>query len=125
MLERAGTLETLETVATLRQVKTQFGPIKVQVPRDRKDEFHQHTLPEYGQHTDALESTVIQLYSNGVMTREIFDLIEKMYGSYYLVGTVSNISKQVESYRQRQLSDKFFCVGTHTSVRHSLCGCWD
>ncbi|MBT8984276.1 transposase, partial [Lactobacillus delbrueckii subsp. bulgaricus] len=23
-----------------RQVKTQFGPIKVQVPRDRKGEFH-------------------------------------------------------------------------------------
>ncbi|MBT8984277.1 transposase, partial [Lactobacillus delbrueckii subsp. bulgaricus] len=42
---------------------------------------------------------------------EISDLIEKMYGSYYSAGTVSNISKQfasqVESY---QLSDKFFCV---------------
>jgi transposase-like protein len=45
-----------------RQVKTQFGPIKVQVPRDRKGEFHQHTLPAYGQHTDTLEATVIQLY---------------------------------------------------------------
>ncbi|GHN25187.1 hypothetical protein ME787_18310 [Lactobacillus delbrueckii] len=44
----------------LRQVKTQFGPIKVQIPRDRKGEFHQHTLPAYGQHTDTLESTVIQ-----------------------------------------------------------------
>ncbi|MCD5540053.1 transposase, partial [Lactobacillus delbrueckii] len=68
-----------------RQVKTQFGPIKVQVPRDRKGEFHQHTLlprdrkgefhqhtlPAYGQHTDTLESTVIQLYSHGVTTREI------------------------------------------------------
>lgn len=97
-----------------RQVKTQFGPIKVQVPRDRKGEFHQHTLPAYGQHTDTLESTVIQLYSHGVTTREISDLIEKMYGSYYSAGTVSNISKQVasqvESYHQRQLSDKFFCV---------------
>ncbi|AQR54187.1 hypothetical protein BTI23_04380 [Lactobacillus delbrueckii subsp. bulgaricus] len=41
-------------------------------------------------------------------------MIEKMYGSYYSAGTVSNISKQVasqvESYHQRQLSDKFFCV---------------
>ncbi|MCD5516891.1 transposase, partial [Lactobacillus delbrueckii subsp. lactis] len=78
-----------------RQVKTQFGPIKVQVPRDRKGEFHQHTLPAYGQHTDTIESTVIQLYSHGVTTREISDLIEKMYGSYYSAGTVSNISKQV------------------------------
>lgn len=97
-----------------RQIKTQFGPIKVQVPRDRNGEFHQQTLPAYGQHTDALESTVIQLYSHGVTTREISKLIEKMYGSYYSAGTVSNISKQVasqvESYHQRRLSDKFFCV---------------
>ena len=97
-----------------RQIKTQFGPIKVQVPRDRNGEFHQQTLPAYGQHTDALESTVIQLYSHGVTTREISELIEKMYGSYYSAGTVSNISKQVasqvESYHQRRLSDNFFCV---------------
>lgn len=97
-----------------RQIKTQFGLIKVQVPRDRNGEFHQQTLPAYGQHTDALESTVIQLYSHGVTTREISELIEKMYGSYYSAGTVSNISKQVasqvESYHQRRLSDKFFCV---------------
>lgn len=97
-----------------RQIKTQFGPIKVQVPRDRNGEFHQQTLPAYGQHTDALESTVIQLYSHGVTTREISELIEKMYGSYYSAGTVSNISKQVasqvESYHQWRLSDKFFCV---------------
>ncbi|MBT8897484.1 transposase, partial [Lactobacillus delbrueckii subsp. bulgaricus] len=66
-------------------------------------EFHQHTLPAYGQHTDTLESTVIQLYSHGVTTREISDLIEKMYSSYYSAGTVPNISKQVETF----LSDGF------------------
>ena len=97
-----------------RQIKTQFGPIKVQVPRDRNGEFHQHTMPDYKRHTDVLEQTVIKLYSHGVTTREISELIEKMYGSYYSAGTVSNISKQVasqvESYHQRRLSDKFFCV---------------
>ncbi|EFK32076.1 hypothetical protein HMPREF9264_0470, partial [Lactobacillus delbrueckii subsp. bulgaricus PB2003/044-T3-4] len=34
---------------------------------------------------------MIQLYSHGVTTREISDLIDKMYGSYYSAGTVSNI----------------------------------
>lgn len=57
---------------------------------------------------------MIQLYSHVVTTREISNLIEKMYGSYYSAGTVFNISKQVasqvESYHQRQLDDKFFCV---------------
>ena len=54
---------------------------------------------------------VIKLYSKGVTTREIADLIEKMYVSHYSAGQVSNISKQmVQAYHKRSLSDKFFCV---------------
>ena len=57
---------------------------------------------------------VIKLYSKGVTTREIADLIEKMYGSHYSAGQVSTISKQmvpkIEAYHKRSLSDKFFFV---------------
>ena len=95
-------------------VDTQFGQIEIKVPRDRNGEFHQHTMPDYKRHTDVLEQTVIKLYSKGVTTREITDLIEKMYGGYYSPAMVSNISKEmipkVEAYHQRHLSDKFFCV---------------
>lgn len=100
--------------AYYRKVDTQFGQIKIKVPRDRNGEFHQHTMPDYKRHTDVLEQTVIKLYSKGVTTREIADLIEKMYGGYYSPAMVSNISKEmipkVEAYHQRHLSDKFFCV---------------
>lgn len=100
--------------AYYRKVDTQFGTIEVKVPRYRNGDFHQHTLPVYKQHTDELEQTIIKLYSKGITTREISDLIEKMYGSYYSPTTVSNISKQlipkVEAYHKRKLSDKFFCV---------------
>ena len=84
------------------------------MPRDRNGPFHQHTLPDYKQHSDVLENMIIKLYSKGVTTREIADLIEKMYGNHYSPAQVSNISKQmipkVEAYHQRKLSDKFFCV---------------
>lgn len=100
--------------AYYRKVDTQFGQIEIKVPRDRNGEFHQHTMPDYKRHTDVLEQTVIKLYSKGVTTREIADLIEKMYGGYYSPAMVSNISKEmipkVEAYHQRHLSDKFLCV---------------
>lgn len=100
--------------AYYRKVDTQFGQIEIKVPRDRNGEFHQHTMPDYKRHTDVLEQTVIKLYSKGVTTREIANLIEKMYGGYYSPAMVSNISKEmipkVEAYHQRHLSDKFFCV---------------
>ena len=38
---------------------------------------------------------IIKLYSKGVTTREIADLIEKMYGSHYSPAQVSNISKHI------------------------------
>ena len=76
----------------------------------RNGEFHQHTLPDYKQHSDVLESMIIKLYAKGVTTREIAD----MYGSHYSPAQVSNISKQmipkVEAYHKRKLSDRFFCV---------------
>ena len=65
------------------KVDTQFGSIEVQVPRDRNGQFHQHTLPDYKQHADVSENMIIKLYSKGITTREIADLIEKMYGSHY------------------------------------------
>ena len=96
--------------AYFRKVDTQFGKIEIQVPRDRNGLFHQHTLPDYKQHADVLENMIIKLYSKGVTTREIADLIEKMYGSHYSPAQVSNISKQMIQNHQRKLSDKFFCV---------------
>lgn len=97
-----------------RKIDTQFGPIEVQIPRDRNGKFHQQTLPDYKQHTDTLEDMIIKLYSKGITTREIADLIEKMYGSHYSPAQISNISKQMipkaQAYHKRKLSDKFFCV---------------
>ncbi|GFP07714.1 hypothetical protein LHEJCM1005_20060 [Lactobacillus helveticus] len=63
--------------AYFRKIDTQFGSIEVQVPRDRNGLFHQHTLPDYKQHADVLEDMIIKLYSKGVTTREIADLIKK------------------------------------------------
>ncbi|MDY0992446.1 transposase, partial [Lactobacillus helveticus] len=44
--------------AYFRKVDTQFGEIEIQVPRDRNVMFHQHTLPDYKQHSDVLESMI-------------------------------------------------------------------
>lgn len=63
------------------RIDSEYGKLKIAVPRDRKGHFHNHLLPAYSRRQDALETTIIQLYSKGVTTREITDLIEKMYGS--------------------------------------------
>ncbi len=79
-----------------RRLDTQFGQINVRVPRDRNGQFHQSLIPPYTHRIDSLETTIIQLYEKGITTREIADLIEKMYGSHYSPTTISNITKVVD-----------------------------
>ena len=114
MPEMAGILAILEMVLISARLIPSLDQLKCKCLETATVSFHQHTLPDYKQHSDVLESTIIKLYSKGVTTREIADLIEKMYGSHYSPAQVSNISKQmlpkIEAYHKRKLSDKFFCV---------------
>jgi len=73
-----------------RQLTTKYGEIKVRIPRDRTGEFEQHTIDRYQRRTDSLEDMVIHLYRRGITTREIAELMEKMYGHYYTPATTSN-----------------------------------
>lgn len=99
MQEAAGIPAILKLVLIIARLIPNFGEIEIQVPRDRNGKFHQHTLPDYKQHSDVLEDMVIKLYSKGVTTREIADLIEKMYGSHYsAIGIKPNGRKEVIDY---------------------------
>ncbi len=107
-----------------RQFQTKYGEITVEVPRDRNGEFTQQTIPSYKRRSDDLETTILQLYSKGITTSEIADLIEKMYGHAYTTQTISNITQvveeHVEAFHQRTLNKRYiaiYCDATHLNVR--------
>lgn len=91
-----------------RQIDSEYGKLSICVPRDRKGEFKANLIPPHSRRVDALETTIIQLYEKGITTREIADLIEKMYGTHYSPTTISNITAivedQVTAYHQRRFS---------------------
>ena len=107
-----------------RDLDTKYGKLHVSVPRDRNGAFDQKLIPGYARRTDDLETTIITLYRKGITTREIADLVEKLYGHYYSPATVSNISKavrsQVEEFHNRRLSEKYVAIfmdATYLNVR--------
>lgn len=107
-----------------RSLKTKYGEIQIQVPRDRNGEFKQQTVSPYKRQTSDLETTVLQLYSKGITTSEIADLIEKMYGHAYTPATISNMTKLVEEnvkqFHERPLNKRYaviFCDATYLNVR--------
>ena len=94
------------------------------MPRDRNGHFEQQLIPDYARRTDEPETTIITLYKKGITTREISNLIEKIYGHHYSPATMSNISKavadQVENFHKRQLSERYaviFMDATYLNVR--------
>ena len=107
-----------------RSLKTKYGEIQVEIPRDRNGEFSQQTISPYKRQTNDLETTVLQLYSKGITTAEIADLIEKMYGHAYTPATISNMTKLVEEnvkqFHERPLNHRYaviYCDATYLNVR--------
>ena len=54
-----------------------------------------------------VEETIIMMHSKGITTREIAELIEKMYGQYCSPATVSSITKQTASLVEEFHNRKF------------------
>ena len=107
-----------------RELDTRYGKLHINVPRDRNGEFEQQLIPDYTRRADDLETTIVTLYPKGITTREIADLIEKLYGHHYSPATVSNITKsvqsQVEAFHNRPLSRQYvviFMDATFLNVR--------
>ncbi|MDT0279898.1 IS256 family transposase, partial [Enterococcus faecium] len=97
-----------------RTVKTEYGELHLQIPRDRNGEFKQQTVPAYRRTNDTLEETVIHFFRKGVTMSEIADLIEKMYGHHYTPQTMSNMTKvlteEVNAFKSRALNDKYVAI---------------
>ena len=107
-----------------RDLDTKYGKLHLRIPRDRRGLFEQQLIPDYARRTDDLETTILTLYKKGITTREIADLIEKMYGHHYSPATMSNISKavaeQVETFHKRPLSERYvviFMDATYLNIR--------
>ena len=97
-----------------RSIKTEYGELTLEIPRDRNGEFKQQTVPAYRRTNDTLEETVIHLFRKGITMSEIADLIEKMYGHHYTPQTMSNITKsfteEVTAFKGRELHDRYAAI---------------
>ena len=107
-----------------RKFETKYGTVQLTIPRDRNGNFSPALLPAYGRRDDHLEEMVIKLYQTGVTTREISDIIERMYGHHYSPATISNISKatqeNVAAFHERSLEANYsvlFLDGTYLPLR--------
>jgi putative transposase len=98
-----------------RTFDTRYGKIDdLQVPRDRKGDFHTQLFEPYQRREGWLEEAVIHMYKGGMSTRDVAKFVESMFGTQYSPTTISNITstvmEDIEAWQSRQLEKRYSVI---------------
>lgn len=108
----------------MRKLDTKYGQIELKIPRDRLGEFYTTLLPKYRRRDFATESTILDLFEQGMSNSEITRVIQHLCGANYSKQTISNITDKaltsVEAFKNRTLHPEYaviFLDATSMAVR--------
>ena len=109
---------------TKRKLKTQFGEVEVNVPRDRNGSYEPQILNKYQRNVDGLEEKILSLYAHGMSTRDIQEQVKDLYNIEISSELVSKISEkimpQVNEWQSRPLEAYYpfiFMDAIHYKIR--------
>jgi len=107
-----------------KTVKTELGPIQIDIPRDRKGDFVPKIVPKHQRSVNGIEDKILGLYATGMTTRDISEQIKELYGVDISAETVSNITNRilplVSEWQNRPLENSYsfvFMDAIHYKVR--------
>ena len=78
-----------------KKLKSEFGPVQIDIPRDRKGEFEPKIIPKYKRDVAGIEEKVISLYARGMSTRDIHNQVKDLYGIDVSAEMVSKITEKI------------------------------
>jgi putative transposase len=78
-----------------KTLRSEYGPIDIDVPRDRKGEFEPKIVPKYKRDIQGLDSQIISMHAKGMSTRDISSHIESLYGAEISAETISKITDRI------------------------------
>lgn len=94
-----------------KTVKTTYGDVPVDVPRDRDASFEPQAIPKRTRDVSGIEDKVLSMYAKGMSQRDIASTIEDIYGFQLSAESISAITDrvmgQVEEWQNRPLK-KFY-----------------
>lgn len=94
-----------------KTIKSTYGAIPIEVPRDREATFEPQALPKRCRDVSGIEDKVLSLYAKGMSQRDIADTVEEVYGFEVSHETISTITDRVietaEEWQTRPLK-KFY-----------------
>ena len=97
-----------------KNVRSEFGNIDLQVPRDREGEHAPLIVKKHQKSVTGIEDQVLALYAKGVSTREIQDHLQNLYGievsPTYISNVTNKIMPMVKDWQNRPLQQIYAVV---------------
>ena len=95
-----------------REMKTRVGTLELAVPRTRDGSFSTELFSRYQRSEQALVLALLEMVINGVSTRKIKRITEKLCGTSFSKSTVSELCKRLDpvvtAWNERDLSEKAY-----------------
>lgn len=79
---------------TKKTVRTEYGDIPINVPRDRDGKFNPEVLEKRETIGGGIKSQITSMYAKGMSVRDISDHIESLYGTNLSAASISNITDE-------------------------------
>lgn len=109
---------------TKKTLKSSYGEIGIEIPRDRESSFDPQAVKKYQKDISNIENQVISMYAKGMTTRDISRHIQEIYGFGMSEGMVSKITNKIlptiEEWQSRPLDSVYpfvFLDAIHYNVR--------
>lgn len=109
-----------------KTLTTRLGQLQLEVPQVRDSSFYPQSLERGCRSEVALKVALAEMYTQGVSTRKVTAITEKLCGTTISSTQVSNVAKmldsELEKFRERALPEPFryvFLDAQYQQVRHA------
>jgi putative transposase len=79
-----------------KTVKTDFGNVRVKIPRDRNGEFEPTLIKKHERDLGKIDEIIVSLYAKGLSTRDIKSHLEELYGLDVSATLISNVTERIQ-----------------------------
>jgi transposase-like protein len=108
---------------TTKTLRTNQGPMEIEVPRDRNGEFEPQIIPKHQREWRGFDEKILSMYGLGLTTQQIQENLKDMYNvdvSPELISRVTDGVKELaEEWRNRPL-EPFYPVVFFDALRTNI-----
>ncbi len=81
--------------ASKKTLKTDHGPVTIDVPRDRSGTFEPQLVKRHDTHFDGFDDKIISMYARGMTVRDIQQHLAEIYGTSVSADLISSVTDAV------------------------------